>query len=283
MRKLTCLLLASSVAFSSCRDGAPSSTTSSLLGSGSEGACVTPEVEQRLREMLSPAADDIRGSQDARGQAIASLEIEFRSTTQDAFDDAVNKVSCSTEAVLSNGAESQSQTLRYTVSPDARDPASIVVKAPVKRARLVAIQLAQAKAMEVTRAEWEAERLAEERAAKERLATMVERAWLTGWWFEKRGGGHEGNCLQVGINYRPDGTFSHRSGSGTWLLEGLQIKRSYEVRGNSALPSVSTVTAADINVLEEQGSGGEIYSFERCSDNLIADLRKGEEAHKQYE
>lgn len=275
MRTPTCLVLLLAGSLGACSaGGAPTATnTMSLLKSGSEKVCVAEDVEQTLREMIQPGAEDIFGSSEATQEGVEAVEIEFRLTTQEAFDPAVKRMTCATEVAIGNGADNEASTLKFTVSPDAKDAESFVVWAQVQRPRTLARNLAQSIANGVTAIEQREAQLEELRAAEERLATMVKPAWLVGWWLQE-GGGYRGNCLDAGVEYRPDGTFSIGSASGTWELNGHEITRTFnEEHFNLPLPLQTTVIRANTDELGETTSDGRSFSFSRCSEDLIASLR----------
>ncbi len=237
-----------------------------LLRSGSQKICVASDVEQSLRDLIIPKAASIDADlpvQD-KNAAISSFNVAFTLTTLSSFDKGVAKATCNTSVVVTgpDGKASDPYQIDYAVSPAANDETTFIIAAavsPIKAYLGTAINAAMSEAV----AKKNDEATASADAANERaLLAHVNERWLVGRWISATDA--KSACVDGDYDeYKANHEYGGYESSGSWQLQGLNLKVDFESQGEKS-SATTKITAADGRSFTEVGEDGNDLNRVRC-------------------
>lgn len=237
-----------------------------LLRSGSQKVCVASDVEQSLRDLIVPKVTSINADlpvQD-KNAAISSFNVAFTLTTLSSFDKGVAKAACNTSVVVTgpDGTASSPYQIDYAVSPAANDESTFIISAAVSPIKAY-LGTAIASVISEAIAKKNDEATASADAANERaLLAHVNERWLVGRWINATDS--KSACVDGDYDeYKANHEYGGYESSGSWQLQGLNLKVVFESQGEKS-SATTKITAADGKSFTEVGEDGTDLNRVRC-------------------
>jgi hypothetical protein len=251
------------------QDDQDQSSAMSLLRSGSEKTCITPEVQQTLHDMIVPKPDSVASDAPSadKHDAVGGITLAYQNTTLQSFDQAVARATCNTTVHVAAGDRSSDFDLTYTISPSADNSATFVISTNASEAKAFALELANEAVAQAETNREQQERADQEQQARAQLLAMITPKWLVGRWISSTA--DPSACVDDrALVLAPNHVFSNQGRTGRWAVEGDQL---HFVGGGSAgnIDETSTITQADAVSYTAVGSDGSSTGWRRCARSEI--------------
>lgn len=268
----TLAVIAAAAGVSGCDKLTPNGATGTiaLLHAGSEQACVAKEVQDDLRGLIVPKAAEF-GSDVAPenlDSAIGGTTITFDTTTLQAVDKPVNKVSCVTNAEVGGLGDPRRFRITYDVSPSAENPSSVVVSADTTEAKAYTRSAIDNGIAHLNAAKAQEEEAAKDEQARQQLLATITPKWLVGSWIAN--GADASQCSNgQALTFQPDHRVEGSRISGNWSLEQDRLHANGEAASGGAELD-GTITQADELSFALLTSSNNTLMLRRCTRDEVS-------------
>ena len=218
-------------------DTATLSDTMTLLRTGSEKVCVSPDVQASLKGMIIPKPEDIAGdgSTEDKLSAIGTISLGYELTTLQAFDQAVAKATCNTTLDLTSNIDNKPEKIQITfeVSPAAENPNTFIITANTNEAQADARMMMAAAVAKTAQERDQQQQAAQQAQLDAQLRSTVSERWLKGVWIPSNA--QATTCATSdAVRFEDGHVLMGGLGNGRWSLSGTHLHIIATLQGQAS-------------------------------------------------